>query len=143
MPNSFSESNRTAFVELRTYAEGLPDEQLTQSIDDEWTVSAVLAHVAFWDRRTVVCVDGMLRDSSYLPLRTEVDVINPAMLPQWRRLEPNSSLEELIEAGELFLRTVDSLDEETAQRIQSSGVVNVRRWRHYQEHLEQIRHHFA
>jgi Mycothiol maleylpyruvate isomerase N-terminal domain len=143
MPNSFSEPNRTAFVELRTYAEGLPAEQLTQSIDDDWTVSSVLAHVAFWDRRTVVCVDGMLRDSSYLPLRTEVDVINPAMLPQWRRLEPNSSLEEFIEAGELFLRTVDSLDEETAQRIQSSGVVNVRRWRHYQEHLEQIRHHFA
>jgi hypothetical protein len=143
MPNSFSEPNRTAFAKLRAYAEGLTDEQLRQSIDKEWTASAALAHVAFWDRRTVVCVDGMLRDSAYLPLRTDVDVVNPAMLPQWRRLEPSASMEELIEAGELFLRTVDSLDEETAQRIQSSGVVNVRRWRHYQEHLEQIKQHLG
>jgi hypothetical protein len=143
MPNSFSEPNRTAFMELRTYAEQLSDEQLRQAIDDEWTVSAALAHVAFWDRRTVVCVEGMLRDSTYLPLRTEVDVINPAMLPQWRRLEPSDAMAELIEAGDLFLRTVDSLDEETAQRMQSSDVVNIRRWRHYREHLEQIRQHLA
>jgi hypothetical protein len=143
MPNSFSEPNRTAFEELRAYAESLSDEQLRQAIDEDWTVSAELAHVAFWDRRSAFAVEGFLRDPATFPPRSDVDLINAAAFPQWRRLAPSDAVADMIEAGEFFNRTVEALDEETAQRIQESGAVVIQRARHRREHLEQIRQHLA
>jgi DinB superfamily len=143
MPNSFTEPNRAAFEELRTYVEQLTDEQLHQAIDDEWTVTAAIAHIAFWDRQRAIVVERILVDSTYQPLRTETDVINATLFPQWRLLAPKEAIADMIEAGELVNRTVDLLDEETAQRLQSTGAVNVLRARHRLEHLEQIKQHLA
>jgi DinB superfamily len=143
MPNSFSEPNRATFEELRAYAESLTDEQLRQAIDEDWTVSATLAHVAFWDRRAALAVEGINRDPNSFPPRSDVDLINATAFPQWRRLEPQDAIADMIEAGEFLNRTVDALDEETAQRIQESGAVVIRRARHRLEHLEQLKQHLA
>jgi hypothetical protein len=143
MPNSFTEPNKSAFEELRSYVEGLSDEQLRQPIDENWTASAVIAHLAFWDRLRANLVDNVLADNSYQPLRMETDIINNTLLPQWLRLDPNEAIADLIEAGELVNQKVDLLDEETAQRLQSSGTINVMRAPHRLGHLEQIKQHFA
>jgi DinB superfamily len=143
MSNSLSEPNKATFEELRTYVEQLTDEQLRQQIDADWTVSSTLAHIAFWDRQRAIVVERILAESTYQPLRTETDVINATLFPQWRRLEPKEAIADMIEAGELVNRTVDLLDEETAQRLLSTGAVTVLRARHRLEHLEQIRQHLG
>jgi hypothetical protein len=139
MLNSFTEPNDSAFDELRTYANGLSDEQLRQKIDADWTVSSAFAHIAFWDRRAALAVEGIIHEPNFAPPGSDFDLINATAFPQWRRLEPREAVADTIEAGELLNRTVDSLDEETAQRIQTSGAVVILRARHRREHLEQIK----
>jgi hypothetical protein len=142
MSNSFTESNRSSLEELRSYVERLNDQQLRQQIDDDWTVSGTLAHIAFWDRRAALVVERVLKDSAYQHVREDADIINATGIPQWRRLEPSEAIEDMIEAAEYLNRTVDLLDEETAQRLPASGT-NVGRAKHRKEHLEQIRQHLA
>ena len=142
MPNSFTEPNKASLEELRAYAERLSEDQLRQQIDDDWTVSGVLAHIAFWDRRAALVVERVLKDNTYQHVREDADIINATAIPQWRRLEPSEAIEDMVEAGEYLNRTVDLLDEETAQRLPASGT-NVGRAKHRQGHLEQIRQRLA
>jgi hypothetical protein len=142
MPNSFAEPNKSSLEELRAYVENLTEEQLRLQIDEDWTVSGVLAHIAFWDRRAALVVERVLKDNTYHHVREDADVINATAIPQWRRLEPSQAIEDMIEAGEFLNRTVDLLDEETAQRLPTTGT-NVGRANHRLEHLEQLKQHLA
>src|SRR5215216_4207459 len=115
MANSFEDLNRRSLEELRAYLGQLSDDQLQQPLEDGWTVSASLCHVAFWDRRAAQFIYRLEKDENFRSPTENVHVINDALLHQWRRIPAREAVAEVLEAGEEVNGKVAGLDEETAK----------------------------
>ncbi|MDE3192587.1 MAG: DinB family protein [Chloroflexota bacterium] len=63
-----------------------------------WTVSALLAHLAWWDRIALKRWDDLIQADvapGYI-----ADSINDEMLPQWRSVLPEQAVQEALAAAE-------------------------------------------
>ena len=139
MANSFTEQNQRSLEDLRLFLDQLTDEQLQLPLDDEWTVSAVLGHVAFWDRRAAQYVRRLQKDDSFRSPGEDVHVLNDALLHQWRRLSPREAVAEVLEAGQEVNGQIAALDEETAKRYLALRLFALDRSEHRVEHAEELR----
>jgi hypothetical protein len=86
MTGVIDERNGATTERLRVLADRDSDDDLARAIDPPWTVSALFAHIAFWDR----FVHGRWGRAAYEGVRTPVpvddlpqDLINEASLPSW------------------------------------------------------------
>jgi len=52
------EENTRERERLRFLVEGLTDEQLSTPLGTDWTIAVALAHLAFWDQRSLVLTYG-------------------------------------------------------------------------------------
>jgi hypothetical protein len=143
MANSFDEINRRSLEELRAYLGQLSDDQLQQPLEDGWTVSASICHVAFWDRRAAQFIYRLEQDESFRSSTENVHVINDALLHQWRRIPAREAVAEVLEAGEEVNSKVAGLEEETAQRWLELRIFALDRSEHRLEHLEELKNTFA
>jgi len=80
----------------------LPESALRTPVGEDWTVAALLAHLAFWDRRVMYVLDqSEQRGSLYVP---EIDIcVNDLSLPLWLAVPPQ-------EAARLAVETAAALD---------------------------------
>jgi hypothetical protein len=138
--NTISEKNRAAAEEIHAFVDGLTDDQLGQSIDGEWTASALLAHIAFWDRRASGNVDRVLADGAIQLKPVDLDVLNGALLPQWRLIPPREAATDSFRAAAELDDKLAALDEETVQRLVKTPELTIDRARHRLEHMNQIKH---
>jgi Mycothiol maleylpyruvate isomerase N-terminal domain len=143
MANSFDERNKQSLEDLRSFLGRLSDDQLQQPIEDGWTVSAALCHVAFWDRRAAQYVSRMLRDENFRSSGENVHIVNDALLHQWRRIPARQAVAEVLEAGEEANGLIAGIDEETAQRWLALQMFALDRSEHRVEHLEELKNSFA
>jgi hypothetical protein len=123
---------------LRAVVEGLSDEDLSRPVDDQWTVAALLAHTAFFDRRAALllrrCLQGTIAPSPIDP-----DAVNDAALPQWRLIPPRAAAEEALAAAEDVDGVVAGLTPGHIAAMQDGNAgIRLDRSRHRQEHLDQI-----
>jgi hypothetical protein len=82
------ERNRSSTNRLRALADRLSDEDLARVIDPPWTVSALFAHIAFWDRFVRVRWERAAADGLRTPTPVDdalglKDEINDASLAAW------------------------------------------------------------
>ena len=123
---------------LRAVVDRLSDEDLARQIDGGWTVAALLAHTAFFDRRAALllrrCQQGTIAPSPIDP-----DAVNDAALPQWRLIPPRAAGQEALAAAEDVDTLVAGLTPEliAAMRDGNAGI-RLDRSHHRQEHLDQI-----
>jgi uncharacterized damage-inducible protein DinB len=61
---------------LTALVERLTDEDLRRPMEAGWTVSAVLAHLAFWDIRIVTLLEKYRKERNVVPSEVDGDVIN-------------------------------------------------------------------
>src|SRR4029079_15178016 len=127
MANSFDAKNTQSLTDLGGYVSNLTDDELRQDIDENWTVAVSLVHVAFWDRRATEILQRLLEFERSDFVTTDVDVLNDALLPQWRLISPRDAVAELFAAGEDVTARVAALDEETAARLLGLGVIRLDR----------------
>jgi hypothetical protein len=59
MKQSYIEENSRERERLRFLIESLSDEQLLTPLDTEWTIAVALAHLAFWDQRSLILIRKM------------------------------------------------------------------------------------
>jgi hypothetical protein len=86
---------------LADLATRLSEEDLRRDLGRGWTVSAALAHVAFWDRSCLAWWDRWDRDASVEDYPDAlVDVVNAAGLPDWRALPPAAAVGLALAAAE-------------------------------------------
>jgi hypothetical protein len=138
MDQTIIDGNTAATQRLRTVIGRLDDEQLGRELDGGWTAAAMLAHLAFWDRRIVELIDRWSREE-ITPASIDLDIINDALLPQWRLIPPRSAAEDALSAVELADRAIAGVSPELYAQIQS--VMNrppFDRARHRNMHLDQI-----
>jgi DinB superfamily len=118
------------------------DEQLAEPLGDGWTVSATLAHLAFWDRRAVVLINRWQRENRPPAPDdgiADVDVINEAALPMWRALAPRAAANEALAAAEAADQALDGAGSALIEQIVAAGSpFSPARANHRREHLDQI-----
>jgi hypothetical protein len=143
--NSSQQQNDASRQRLNNLVARLDDEALQRQIDDDWTIGALLAHLAFWDQSSVWRWDEFDRTGAFPSLSSEVvELINTASLPAWRAL-PGTEVKELVRqaAGGADAR-VAGLSTSAMEYVTETGRTFIlERFNHRNEHLDEIERFLA
>ncbi len=125
---------------LLALVENLDEQTLHRQVDEEWTIAALLAHVAFWDQICVVRWDAYERGGSLADVPDSlIEFINAANLPTWRALPGRAAVEVLRQAMDETDARIASLPESAVQDATSGGFTYMLdRTGHRAEHAAQI-----
>ena len=138
MIDSFVQDNNASRQRLAAFVPALSPKDLVRSNADGWTVSALLAHMAFHDRRHLVLLQRWkARGVDFSPL--DSDAINDAMQPICLALEPRAAGALCLAAAEAVDAEVETLTDELLGEIQASGSwFRPNRSLHRNAHLDEI-----
>lgn len=141
---SYVERNTTERERLRALISRLSDEELRTAANAEWTIAAVLAHVAFWDARALVLCERLERGDPFTPSDREpedVRWINDSVRPLAHAIAPR-------EAASLAIRLADETDARVAALSDAllartwpndpASPLNPLRAHHRREHLDEL-----
>jgi hypothetical protein len=107
-----------------------------------WTVGALLAHLAFWDRLVIERWTRAIADDATIPVSlSEVltDLINGASLAQWLAMPGPLAGREAVAAAEAVDQCVEGLEAARVAAAEEAGLGRlVDRSRHRAEHLDMI-----
>lgn len=126
---------------LRALVARLTDKDLLRPVNAQWTVAAVLAHVAFWDLRAHWLADKMERGEPFTPSDVEPDDvtwINDSMRPLLHAIAPRQAAELALRIAEDTDRRMASIAPEKTWPTDPTSLINPLRAAHRGEHLDQI-----
>jgi hypothetical protein len=123
---------------LRKKVESLSTEDLNTPMEAGWTVSAVLAHLAFWDFRAVTLIDKWKKEGvGDSPMDT--DVINEVTRRLFLSIPPEKAAQLVLSAANEIDRVIEALDPEMIEAIRTTGkTVRLNRADHRITHLGEI-----
>lgn len=135
MDRTFTERNRASTQRIREMAR-LSDEQMKTPVGEHWTVSVVLAHLAFWDRRVMYVLDKTEQQGSlFIP---EIDIfVNDLSLPLWAAIPPQAAAQIAIEAAETLDNRLEAFPTALLEEIFTYNKRWVDRSLHRNEHLDE------
>jgi hypothetical protein len=91
MPTPYDANNEESRRRLEAFIDGLTDADLARPTPYGGTVAALLAHLAFWERRVTVLLQRWQRDGlDDSPV--DADMINDALAPLNAALEPRTAV---------------------------------------------------
>jgi len=138
---SFVEDNARELQRLRDLVARLSDDELRTSVNEDWTVAAVLGHVAFWDARALYLAEHFDPTTGFpddVGEPENVDWINDATRALIHAIDPRA-------AAELAVRTAADIDARVAELPAGSlwpndpdSPLNGLRASHRGEHLDEI-----
>jgi len=132
-------ANDESRARLRALVERLDRAELTQSPMQGWSVSALLAHLAFWDRFNVHRWRSRLAGTQLPALDVLDDLINEAALPGWNALPPEVAARDVLASAEEGDAFVAALTPEITLRWLAEGRPrSLYRSEHRREHLDDI-----
>jgi hypothetical protein len=139
---SYIRENEAALRRMRDLVDGLDDERLATPMDAGWTVAGVLAHMAFWDNRIVVLLDGWGPDGrGEVPTYEEeaVNWINDAAKPIFLAMPPRVAAQAALDAAEAADRAVAGMsDDLLAKNDEIGNIINPFRTEHRSGHLDDL-----
>ena len=87
MDRPFVAENAKARERLCSLVARLTDEELSLPLGNDWTIAVALAHLAFWDQRSLVLMRKWKQSGVELsPI--DIDVTNDHSCPIWRAIPP-------------------------------------------------------
>lgn len=135
---SYLQRNDASQARLRALVARLDDEQMGRPLGNGWTVSAALAHLAFWDRRTLQSLQDWPRNG----LRAspgDADAINARERSAWLAMPAEAAASDALGSAELVDREIASLPEPLVGAILASGRIRpLDRSIHRNEHMDEI-----
>jgi len=144
VPTKFTDrsGDAAALRRLEALVAPLSDADLARPLDDGWTISGILGHLAFWDRRAAFLVQ-LWRSGQRVPSAADdigdVHTVNEAAKPQWLALAPRAAAEEAVAAARAADGALDHAPPELLQQIVAAGPpISLARAGHRNEHLDQI-----
>lgn len=139
MDPSYVEENARESKRLRFLVESMSDEQLSLPLGEDWTVAVALAHLAFWDQRSMVLIRRWNHTGVVEPSPIDIEVINDALLPQWLLLPPRKAANLAVLSAETIDRELEETSLEMIEQIVAiEGNSRVYRSIHRKMHLDQI-----
>ena len=138
MDRPFVEENAKERERLCSLVERLSDEQLCISMENGWTIAVALAHLAFWDQRSLILMQKW-KSTGIAPSPIDIDVINDSLLPLWLALPPRSAAKLAVSSAESIDRELEEAPSELISEIQKLGdKFRLYRSVHRKLHLDEI-----
>lgn len=138
----YSEQNAQSRRRLETLVRGLSEEDFARSTDYGWTVSALLAHLAFWDLRMYAILQRWQAEGLD-PSPIDMMVVNESLKVICHALEPRAAAELALSAAEKIDGKLDHLTAEQVKQIEEHAAVTETQFRmnralHRDGHLNDI-----
>jgi hypothetical protein len=138
MDRPFVVENAKERERLRALVAGLTDEELSHPLGTDWTVAVALAHLAFWDQRSLVLMRKW-GENGVSPCPIDIEVINETLLPLWAALPPGTAADLALAAAEAIDRGLAEAPEALIVAIERMGEkFRLYRSEHRKMHLDQI-----
>ena len=139
MDRSYVEANARERERLRRLVKGMSDEQLSLPLGNDWTIAVALAHLSFWDQRSLVLIRKWKKTGVVEPSPVDIEIINEALLPQWLSLPPRKAAGLAVSSAESIDRELEQTSIETIEKIfRVEGESRLYRSIHRKMHLDQI-----
>jgi len=132
--------NEAQRLRLVVLVDGLTDADLRRRLEGGWTVSAALAHLAFWDTLDVALLVRW-RDGQAPPIEPDwyADALNEAALPGWLLVPPRSATTLAVDAANAIDAAVAALEDPIVKALLARNEAwMIRRYVHRREHVDQI-----
>ncbi len=138
MDRPFVIENARQRERLRALVSQMTDTELSHPLDAGWTVGAALAHLAFWDQRSLALLrkwkKGGVEDSP-----VDVDVTNDALLPLCLAIPPRVAADLAVLSAEAIDQELEESSPDLVTRIEGlGGRYRLYRSEHRRLHLDQI-----
>lgn len=131
--------NRESLGQFKSFLATLSDSELSTPMPAGWTVSAVLAHLAVWDKRVLTMLEKWQKDGiEFSPI--DADIINEVTKPLCLAVPPRESINLFIQTAETLDKLIAQFDPTWIDEIQQKGKnVRLNRAKHRLQHLEEIK----
>ena len=133
----FVARNAAALGRLRAVIGRLSEDELRRRMGEHWTVAAALAHLAFWDRRSLLLLRRWQREG-YGPAPLEVDLINDTLLEEWLALAPKEAARLALSAAEAIDRELETVPDALIEQIVADSPNRIERAQHRNSHLDEV-----
>src|SRR5512138_3761322 len=142
MALSFVQANDESRRRLEKLAGGLSDQDLALCTSYDWTVAALLAHLAFWDQRMVVILKRW-KETGFDPSPIDSAAVNDALKVVCHALDPHTAIELCLTCAEAADSEMAALTPEFVKQIEehieaTSIQFRMNRSLHRNGHLQDI-----
>lgn len=142
MDRSFVAANDAARARLIALVNRLSEEDLRRRMPAGWTVSAVFAHIAFWDARALYFInkwEGGIPPSEADMESGDVDWVNNSAKPLCLALPPRAAADLAVQLAEETDRRVAGMSDTLIEQMLAIGQpFYLARAEHRTEHLDEI-----
>ena len=136
--NPYIQGNTVERKHLVALVNRLTDDELSRALEADWIVSAVLAHLAFWDQRALTLLNKWKQDGIG-PSPMDTDIVNEAMRLHCLAIPPRTAAHLAIDCAVAIDQAIAELDPAMLADVETNGkTVRLDRAHHRRVHLEQI-----
>jgi len=121
MDRPFVAENTKERERLISLVGSLTDEELSLPLGDDWTIAVALAHLSFWDQRSLCLVRKWKESGVVEPSPIDIDITNDSLLPIWRAIPPRAAANLAISSAEEIDRELEEASSDLITRIASLG----------------------
>jgi hypothetical protein len=134
------QANAESLTRLRAVVDRLDDATLQLTVREGWTISALLAHLAFWDHSCLIRWDAFAQQGAFVGFGDDMEAfINEASLPLWRTVPGHVAAAMAVEAAVTTdLATIALSDEALAYAKAMQRDFMLDRSAHRNAHLDEI-----
>ena len=138
MDRSFVVENTKERERLCSIVARLTDELLSFPMENGWTIAVALAHLAFWDQRSLILMRKW-KLTGVAPSPIDIDVTNDSLLPLWLALAPRAAAKLAVASAEAIDRELEESPSEFISAIENLGErFRLYRSEHRKLHLDDI-----
>ncbi len=139
MDRPFIVENARERQRLHDFVARMTDQELSLSLEMGWTVASALAHLAFWDQRSLVLSRRWKMGEEVALSPVDTDLTNDALLPLCLAIPPRAAAELALAAAEAVDGEIEKLSPDLIARIEALGDrFRLYRCVHRKMHLDQI-----
>ena len=139
MERAFVQENAKERKRLRALVARLTDDELSLPMGDGWTIAAALAHMAFWDQRSLVLTRSYRQTKVVHIEDADTDVTNDSLLPLCLAMAPRAAANLAVSSAEAIDRELEEAPSEFIDAMEKAGVrFRLYRSEHRKLHLDRI-----
>jgi hypothetical protein len=139
MDRPFIVENTKERERLSSLTGRLTDEELSLPLGDDWTIAVALAHLSFWDQRSLFLVRKWKKSGVVGPSPIDIDVTNDSLLSIWRAIPPRAAVNLAVSSAEEIDRELEEASSDLITKIESLGEkFRLYRSIHRKLHVDQI-----
>ena len=138
MDRPFVAENAQERERLLSLVARLTDEELSLPLGNGWTIAVALAHLAFWDQRSLFLMRKWKKSGVELsPI--DIDLTNDSLLSLWLALPPRAAANLAVSSAIAIDRELEEASSDLITAIESLGEkFRLYRSIHRKLHLDQI-----